>query len=114
MTDSILNSVKKMLGIDAMDTAFDTDLIIHINSSLSILHHLGVGSTAFHITGSSETWTQLLNGKTDIDLVKTYVFAKARKIFDPPTASAVMNALNETINECEWRINAIVDPGEET
>jgi len=97
-----------------LDTALDMDLVIHINSTFTILYQLGVGTEPFQITGSSETWTQFLNGRTDIDFVKTYVFMKARKMFDPPTSATVMNALEETIKELESRINYAVDPGRET
>ena len=60
--DSILNSVKAMLisYMDPDDDAFDTDLLIHINTVLSILFQLGVGNQEFHITGPDETWEDFL------------------------------------------------------
>ena len=42
-TESILTSVKKLLGIDESYTHFDADLIMHINSVFSILGQMGVG-----------------------------------------------------------------------
>ena len=41
--DSILTSVKKLLGLAEGYTAFDADLIMHINSVLMILNQMGVG-----------------------------------------------------------------------
>lgn len=112
--DSILTSIKKLLGIDSAYTHFDTDIIIHINSVFTILNQLGVGPTdGFSITGDSEVWSEFLTNPQKIEFVRTYVYLKVRLIFDPPTSSAVIEAINRTINELEWRIMVAVDPVEE-
>ena len=111
--DSILTSIKKLLGITKEETSFDQDLIMHINSVFSILTQLGVGpSEGFFIEDDSAIWGDFLEDSTNLELVKTYVYMKARLMFDPPTGSAVMESMNKMISELEWRINVTVDPGE--
>lgn len=110
--ESILISIKKMLGIAEDYEHFDTDLIIHINSVLMVLKQLGVGpEEGFSITGPTETWDQFLTNPTQIDLAKSYIYLKVKLIFDPPLGSAVMEAINRQIQEFEWRLNVAVDPG---
>lgn len=113
---SILTSVKKMLGLSEDYNVFDLDVIIHINSAFSVLTQLGVGpSEGYSISDASNTWDEFLPPtdplSSKLDLVKTYVYLKTRIAFDPPTSSIVVEAMNKTISEYEWRINAIVDPG---
>ena len=111
--DSILTSIKKLLGITKEETSFDQDLIMHINSVFSILTQLGVGpSEGFSIEDSSAIWSDFLEENTNLELVKTYVYMKVRLMFDPPTGSAVMESMNKMISELEWRINVTVDSGE--
>lgn len=110
--NSILTSIKKMLGIAEDYTAFDNDLIMHINSVLMILTQLGVGpATGFSISDSTAEWTDFLSTNTQIEAVKSYVYLKVRLLFDPPTSSAVIESTNRLISELEWRINAAVDHG---
>ena len=109
--DSILTSVKKMLGIPEDYEQFDMDIIIHINSVLTILNQLGVGpEEGFAITDKTDEWTDLIGDSTLIELVKSYVYLKVRLIFDPPQSSSIIEAMNRQINEFEWRINVAVDP----
>lgn len=108
--DSILLTIKKLLGIDPSYNHFDVDLIIHINSVFAILKQLGVKSGSYSISGPNETWSDYFGENTDLELIKSYMFAKVRMLFDPPTSSAVAEAMNHTINEFEWRINVTVDP----
>ena len=114
--DSILDSVKLMLGRYAIDDDnFDGDLIMHINTVLMILYQLGIGTRIFSITGNSETWDDFL-GKNfnssviNLEGIKTYVALRVRLLFDPPASSAVSQAINEQIKELEWRLNVMVDP----
>lgn len=111
--DSILTSIKKLLGITEEYEHFDMDLIIHINSVFMILKQLGVGpEEGFSITGKTETWNDYLSDPSKIELVKSYIYLKVKLIFDPPLGSAVMEAINRQISEFEWRLNVEVDPGE--
>lgn len=109
--ESILTSIKKLLGIPEDYEHFDTDIIIHINSALATLPQLGVGpAQGFSIKDKTATWDSVLLGRTDIDNIKSYIYLKVRMIFDPPTSSAVIEAFKAQIAELEWRINVAVDP----
>lgn len=111
LLDSILNSVKKMLGIVEDDTNFDSDIIIHINTVFMILNQLGVGpESTFTISDKYATWTDFINGQENIESVKTYIGLKVRVLFDPPDRTVIAEAINRSISELEWRLNASVDP----
>lgn len=106
--NSILYSVKKLLGVS--ENSFDSDIIMHINTVLATLNQLGVGpKNGFAISGEDEKWTDFMGDDIRLNLVKSYVHAKVRILFDPPTSSAVMDALNRTASELEWRILAVTD-----
>lgn len=108
--DSILNSVKKNLGITEEYTHFDPDIIMHINTVFSILAQLGVGSEdGFSIADETAVWSDYLPDSPKLNFVKSYVYLKVRLLFDPPTNSSVTEATNRMIDELEWRINAAVD-----
>jgi hypothetical protein len=104
--ESILTSIKKLLGIPEEYTAFDQDVIIHINSVFMILTQLGVGpSNGFSITDEDDTWDDYVSDQTKIELVKSYIYLKVKLIFDPPTSSAAIDSINRQISEFEWRLN---------
>ena len=105
--ESILTSIKKLLGIEESCEHFDVDLIMHINSVISILSQLGVcPSKSLRIEDKSTTWNELISDNTDLEYVKTYVYLKVRLLFDPPLSSSVMNSINQIISELEWRITS--------
>lgn len=112
--DSILISIKKLLGITEEYTHFDQDIVMHINSVIFVLSQLGVETAdGFAITGSNETWSDLLpniDQRKTLESIKSYIYLKVRLLFDPPSASAVIESTNKLINELEWRINVAVDP----
>ena len=104
--DSILTSIKKMLGIAEDYEHFDTDIIIHINTALMVLNQLGVGpSTGFSIFDKTAVWTDFVPDINRIEGIKTYVYLKVKLIFDPPQSGAGMDAINGVIKELECRIN---------
>lgn len=108
MDDSILNSVKHMLG--SCDDYFDSDLITFINGVFSTLMQLGVGPKAgFVISGPSETWSSFTDNKPELEMVKTYVYTKIRLRFDPPQGSSVLQLMQQDANELEWRLNVATD-----
>ena len=110
MDDSILDSIKKILGMPPDYDAFDTDLVIHINSVFGILAQLGVGPAGgFSISDNTTLWKAYLGDSKDLEMVKSYIVLKVRLIFDPPTIGAVMDAMKEQIRELEWRLNVQVD-----
>lgn len=107
MEQSILNSIKKILGIDASYKAYDLDVLVHINGVLARLHQLGIGpDDGFMIEDESATWADFLG--TDharFNQVKTYVYVCVRILFDPPQTSFLLAALNEQIDKMEWTLN---------
>lgn len=105
--DSILTSVKKMLGITEEDDVFDKDIIFHINSVFMILNQLGVGSiSGFAVTGKDDKWTDFISEEDkNFESVKSYMFLKVRMIFDPPTSSIQMECAKRLVEEFEWRLN---------
>ena len=112
MSDSILDTIKQLLGIEAEDTAFDTDVIVHINSALMTLNQLGVGpSAAFSIQDKDDIWEDFLEKSTDLEAVKTYIYLKVRTVFDPPSSSAVLEAMNRSISELEGRLIVQAEEG---
>lgn len=110
MDESILKTIKSMLNIDSDITDFDQELIVLINASLSTLYQLGIGTSPFKITGTEETWIQLLNEKDYyLESVKELIYLDVKLIFDPPLSSMVTDAYKERRLEDQWRIAAQVD-----
>lgn len=110
--DSILNSIKKLLGLSEDYTAFDQDVIMNINSVFMTLSQIGVGPEfPFVITGKGETWDQFLSNINQLESVKMYMFMKVKLAFDPPTSSTVLESYKNQIAELEWRLNSAVDFG---
>ena len=110
--DSILSSIKKLLGITEEYEHFDTDLIIHINSVFSILTQLGIGpKDGFSIRDKTSEWSDFLNDKDDkrLEMIKSYVYMKVKLMFDPPTNSSLLESMTRFTNEFEWRANVVVD-----
>lgn len=110
MEDSILKSTKTILGLDPDYTPFDLEVITAINSAFSILHQLGVGpDDGFMIEDDTATWDEfiLLAGSepSSKNLIKTYIQLKTRMLFDPPTTSFHIKAMEDQINQYEWRLN---------
>lgn len=110
--DSILTSIKKLLGIEEDYTHFDTDIIMHINTVLMVLNQLGVGpAEGFIIEDSGARWTDFIPEATPIklDAVKSFVYLKVRLLFDPPQSSTHIESINRQISEYEWRLNIAAD-----
>ena len=104
--DSILTSIKLMLGITEECTDFDSQLILHINSVFMTLHQLGVGPTeGFRIENDSAIWSDYIIEEDNLDAVKSYINLKVKLLFDPPLGAAVLEATKQMVNELEWRLN---------
>lgn len=113
MEESILNSVKKMLGISPDMKHFDLDIIFHINAVFMILMQLGIGpEEGFSIEDDGASWSDYLDDAKNLESVKSYVYLKTRMMFDPPSSSFVLTAMKEQASELEWRLNIEVDPQE--
>ena len=103
--DSILNTIKKLLGIQKEYDYFDQDLIIHINSTFMILNQLGVGpSDCFTIKDDKATWDDFIPNNKNLESLKTYVYMRVKLMFDPPLSSVVMEANNRMIDELTFRL----------
>ena len=109
--DSILTSIKKLLGIAEDYDHFDQDLIMHINSVLSVLTQLGVGpSEGFSIEDENATWNDFIPEDKRLSSIRSYVYMKVKLLFDPPLSSSVMESMNRMISEFEWRLNIAAEP----
>ena len=110
INESILYSIKKLLGITYDDTNFDTDIIININNVFTVLRQLGVGPVdGYRITDESDTWSDFIQNEALLDSVKTYVYLKVKMDFDPPLNSSLMESFERHMREIEWRLNVAVE-----
>lgn len=109
--DSILTSIKEMLGIAEDYEFFDNVIIMHINSALAILtNQLGIGpKDGFTIQDKNSTWQDFIGTDFRLELIKTYVYQKVRLWFDPPLNSSVIASIDQSIKELEWRITVAVE-----
>lgn len=105
MTDSVLVTIKKMLGLDESYNAFDTDIIVFINSVIMTLQQLGVtDKQGVTITGPTETWADVLPSDKLVEGAKSYIYLKVKLLFDPPSNSFVLNSYEKQIEELEYRM----------
>lgn len=108
--ESILTSIKKTLGIAEEYEHFDSDIIMHINSTFMILTQIGVGpEEGFSIKGKEEVWSDFITSEYSIELVKSYTFLRVKLLFDPPNNNALSESMNKMLNEFEWRIIVWID-----
>ena len=111
MQDSILMTIRKLVCGDPYADHFDNDLLVHINACFSILNQLGVGpEDGFVVTDDTQSWSSYIADNRILNMVKTYVTLKVKKIFDPPLTSSVLEAMDKEISQLEWRLNVAVDP----
>ena len=119
MTDSIFLTIKQMIGgfesytYESAD-AFDLDLLIHINTALSILCQIGVGpEDGFSITGSEETWEDFVSNRPDMAMIKSYVYMQVRLYFDTSDLNTgLVQSMKDSIKELEWRLKAAAEERE--
>ena len=106
----ILSDVKKTLSVDPDVTDFDLEIIMHINGVLGTLNQLGIGpSEGLEISDDTVTWDSLIGTEARLNAVKTYVYLRVRRLFDPPTTSYLVDAYAKQIEELEWRLTVAVD-----
>ena len=111
MQDSILMTIRKLVCGNPYADHFDTDLLVHINACFSTLNQLGVGpESGFVVTDETQSWSSYVADNRTMNMVKTYVTLKVKKIFDPPLTSSVLEAMDKEISQLEWRLNVAVDP----
>lgn len=110
MNDSILLTIKKMLGLDASYTVYDEDVMVLINSCIRDIHQLGVGEETYSVTDSSQTWTEYLGAMSGMyDDVKSYIYYKVRLAFNPPSNSFVVKSYEDLLKENAFRILVAAD-----
>lgn len=103
--DSILTSIKEMLGIAEEYTHFDSVLVRHINSIFMILTQMGVGPPeGFTIRDAEQEWSDFVSEDENLEAVKSYIYHRVQLAFDPPTSGTIIEATNRIINELEWRL----------
>lgn len=108
--ESILISIKKLLGIDEEYKQFDTDIIVHINTVMMGLTQIGVGpSEGFAITDEYTTWEDFIGNKPYLNSVKSYMYLRVKSLFDPPLSSAALDSMKKLADEFEWRLNVAVE-----
>ena len=108
--ESILTSIKKLLGIEEDYTHFDADLIMHINSVFMILTQIGVGpSKGFSIQDAETTWYEFLPEDSNLEAVKTFMHLKVKLMFDPPSNSSHLESIKQLISELEWRLYVLAE-----
>ena len=106
--ESILASIKKLIGIEDTETYFDSDIVTGINSAFSSLNQIGIGpDDGFSISDNTKIWSDYLTDVRTLELVKSYVHLKAKLLFDPPSSSSIIDIINKEISEFEWRLNII-------
>lgn len=106
MTNSILNNVKKVVGIDVNNPDFDVDILIYINMAFFTLNQLGIGpATGYAIEDASPTWDAFIGSDLRLNSVKAYVCLRVRLVFDPPTTSYMIDSMKQLVQELEWRLN---------
>lgn len=114
METSILDSTKQILGLSADYTAFDLDILTHINSAFSVLNQVGVVIPAdLNITDATTEWSELGLDNAKLNLVRTYIYLKVRLVFDPPGTSYLIEAVNKQIEEYEYRLRLFAETTEE-
>ena len=109
--ESILTSIKKLLGISEENTDFDADIIMHINSVFTTLTQIGVGpSEGFYIEDKNSEWQEFIMDLNKLQAIKTYIYLKVRLLFDPSSlGSSTLAAYERQIQELEWRLNVIAE-----
>ena len=108
--DSILTSIKKLMGLTEEYDAFDQDILILINSVLFELEQIGVkAKDGFSLTDKTVVWSDYSDDDRLLNVLKPYIYMKTKVTFDPPTSSGALDSMNRIIDRFEWRINLYAD-----
>lgn len=115
-SESILTSVKSMLGLMEDDTTFDADVLFHINSAIATLTQIGVGPTkGFTVTSKADTYEDFIGDETiPKQFTPLYIYYKTRLGFDPPSSSSTLECMKEALKETEWRLQIWAENQEES
>ena len=109
--ESILDTIKQLLGIPADDDSFDTDVKVNINAAIFTLSQIGIGpSNGYIVTSNTQMWNDYIGSSLiNLEGVKNYIYLKTKLVFDPPTNSTTIQAINDSLKELEWRMQLAVE-----
>ena len=108
-TSSILETVKKSLGLDANYDAFDADILVSAGTAILALKQIGVGNENFALVDGKQTWNDFIPDCLDGPAVAQYISQRVRLVFDPPSSSYVVDAISKNLDELLWRLNVEYD-----
>lgn len=108
-TSSILETVKKSLGLDANYDAFDADILVSAGTAILALKQIGVGDEKFALVNGEQTWNDFIPDCIDGPAVAQYISQRVRLVFDPPSSSYVSDAISKNLDELLWRLNVEYD-----
>lgn len=113
--EKILITIKKLLGIAESCTDFDIDIIAHINTAFMVLNQLGIGKEDYIMSDSDDTWDDFIteDDEKNLGAIKSYIHLKVKIIFDPPLSASVLESMQQTIKELEWRLNVKAESSKE-
>lgn len=109
MPTGVLDTIKTSCGIDSENSDFDQELLIFINSNVSVLCQLGVVSTPI-VVDANTTWTDLIGSYTDIEMIKTEMYLAVVLVFDPPVNASVLASYQKHLEELQFRLREQCDP----
>ena len=109
--ESILDTIKQLLGIPTDDDSFDTDVKVNINAAIFTLSQIGIGpSNGYIVTSNTQMWNDYIGASLiNLEGVKNYIYLKTKLVFDPPTNSTTIQAINDNLKELEWRMQLAVE-----
>jgi len=109
--ESILDTIKQLLGIPIEDESFDTDIKVYINTITPNLAQMGIGpKNGFIVISKDQLWSEYVDSTIiNLEGVKQYIYLKVKLIFDPPTNSTTVQAINDSLKELEWRMMLAVE-----
>lgn len=106
---TILQDIKKLLGPEN-DDAFDSEILIHINSAVATLSQIGACIEDAEVAADTN-WSDIFESKAAANKSKLYIYYKTRLGFDPPQSSYAIESIKTLADEELWRINDFVDRG---
>lgn len=108
--ESILLTVKKLIGVPQDYNVFDVDLITHINTTFDALNQMGLGpDEGFSISDESTTWSEYTTYGKEFNMVRSYMALKVRTLFDPPSNASLFTVFDGQLKEYEWRLLIFAD-----
>lgn len=111
-SSSILDSIKKLLGISKDDDGFDNEIKDLINAEFLTLYQLGVGPPdGFSIQGPDDRWESYTTDTFLLNSVREFVYLRVKRVFDPSASTTVDSAIQDRISELEFRINVQAEGG---